>query len=230
MKFSRFPLYIFFSAILVMISWFEMNFPYVAQSQTNIPTRLMPDTTGKQILLPDWQRIPFKKMPPIQKSGSVKINGTNRKWNASDTPDKYLTLGDVDTALKPELFSLSNIGTIINYPVLNQSNLNSFPLLGKQTLQHLAEIVPNLGITNANTIKPICRRRQRFAIAALLKAKSPQSNTNISLSNSRTYYPKILHWVNSNSIKLTCHPTQFPTSPILMRYSYLIHRLAKHPD
>ncbi|PAX47332.1 peptidase M23, partial [Brunnivagina elsteri CCALA 953] len=66
-------------------------------------------------------------MPPIQKNGSIKINGFSRQWNAGDTPDKYLTLGDIDEALKPQLFSLSNITNIINIP--NTSTLDKFPLL-----------------------------------------------------------------------------------------------------
>ncbi len=148
--------------------------PSSAQTQINLPTRFTSDTTGQQILLPDWQRISFNQMPPIQKSGSIKINGLSRQWNAGDTPDKYLTLGDIDEALKPQLFSLANIASTSNSSDVNAYTLKKFPLLGNQTLQHLVEIVPNLGEANTTQIKPI---------AALIKSKYPQTNTNSSLSN-----------------------------------------------
>ena len=100
------------------------------------------------VLLPDWQRISFNNMPPIQESGSIKANGLSREWNAGDTPDRYLTLGDIDETLKPQLFSLSNITSVSNDSNLNTSNLEDFPLLGEQTIENLAEVVPNLGQTN----------------------------------------------------------------------------------
>ncbi|MGB3649742.1 MAG: hypothetical protein WBA41_00830 [Rivularia sp. (in: cyanobacteria)] len=121
-------------------------------------------------------------MPSIQNSGSIKANGLSREWNAGDTPDRYLTLGDIDEALKPQLFSLSNITSVSNDSNLNTSTLEDFPLLGEQTIQHLAEIVPNLRQTNASEILPI---------AALLKAESPQTNTNTTLSNLLSQNPTL---------------------------------------
>jgi hypothetical protein len=154
--------------------------PSTAQTQPNLPTRLMPLATGKQTLLPDWQRISFSQMPSIQKSGSIKINGFYRQWKAGYTPDKYLTLGDIDEALKPQLFSLNNIANTINTP--NTSTLDKFPLLGKQNFQQLAEIVPNLGETTTAKIP---------AIASLLKSKYPQTNINNSLSNLLPQNPEL---------------------------------------
>ena len=174
MKLSRFLTLAPLSTSFAILSCLNINLLSSAQSQINLPTRLMPNATGKQILLPDWQRIPFSKMPSIQKSGSIKINGFSRQWNAGDTPDRYLTLGDIEQTLKPKLLSLNSIANVINYPDFRTFSLDSFPLLGKQTLKHLAEIVPNLGETNTAKIKPI---------AALLKTQSPQTNINTSLSN-----------------------------------------------
>jgi hypothetical protein len=153
-----------------------------AQSQTNLPTRMISSEGGKQVLLPDWQRISFNNMPPIQESGSIKANGLSREWNAGNTPDKYLTLGDIDEALKPQLFSLSNIASVSNHSNLNTSVLEDFPLLGEQTIQHLAEVVPNLGQTNTSEIPPI---------TALLKAESPQTNINTTLSNLLSQNPTL---------------------------------------
>jgi hypothetical protein len=110
MKITRFIALNCFSLFFTITSIYS---PSLAQSQTNLPTRLISNDMGRQILLPDWQRISFSQMPPIQKSGSIKINGFSRQWKAGDTPDKYLTLGDIDEALKPQLFSLSNSVTLI---------------------------------------------------------------------------------------------------------------------
>ena len=153
-----------------------------AQSQTNLPTRMISSEGDKQVLLPDWQRISFNNMPPIQENGSIKANGLSREWNAEDTPDRYLTLGDIDEALKPQLFSLNNITSVSNDSHLNTYNLEDFPLLGEQTIQHLVEVVPNLGQTNTDEVPPI---------AALLKAESSQTNTNTTLSNLLSQNPTL---------------------------------------
>ncbi|WP_242046226.1 MULTISPECIES: hypothetical protein [Calothrix] len=140
-------------------------------------------------------------MPPIQESGLIKIDGFYRIWNAGDTPDKYLTLGDIETVLKPQLFSLSNIANIINYPDENTVTFDSFPLVGQQTLQHLAQIVPNLSATNTATIKPV---------AALLKATYPQININSSLATLLFQNPTLgslkLNQINLSSYKISDIP------------------------
>jgi hypothetical protein len=173
--------------------------PSTAQTQPNLPTRLMPLTTGKQILLPDWQRISFSQMPRIQKSGSIKINGFSRQWKAGDTPDKYLTLADIDEALKSQLFSLSNIANTIHFP--NTSTLDKFSLLGKQTVQNLAIIVPNLGETITAKIP---------AVASLLKSKYPLTNTNNSLFNLLSQNPELgklkLNQINLSSYTISDIP------------------------
>jgi hypothetical protein len=171
MKIAQFLTSKFFPIVLASVTIYSSS---KAQSQTNLPTRILPSEEGNTVLLPDWKRISFKQMPPIQNSGSTKFEGLSRKWNVGDTPDRYLTLGDVDEALKPQLFSLSNITNITGNNETDVLTLENFPLLGEQTLQHLAEMVPNLGQTNIAEILPI---------AALLKAESPQTNINTSLSN-----------------------------------------------
>jgi hypothetical protein len=168
-------------------------FPSIAQTQSNLPTRLSSNAAGQQILLPDWQKISFNQMPPIQKSGSINANGLSRQWNAGDTPDKYLTLGDIDEALKPQLFSLSNLNS--------NANLTKFPLFGKQSLQHLVKIVPNLGEANTTQIKPI---------ASLIKSKAPQINLNTSLSNLLAQNPELgklkLNQINLSSYTISDIP------------------------
>ncbi|MEB3220388.1 MAG: hypothetical protein VKN72_29720 [Nostocales cyanobacterium 94392] len=151
----------------------------LAENQTNLPTRIIASEEGNLVSLPDWQRISFNQMPVIQKSGSIKVNGLARGWNAGDTPDKYLTLGDIDEALKPQLLSIGNIN---DNNKLNTLTLKEFPLLGEQTIGHLADTIPNLGETKIAEILPI---------AALLKSKSPQTNINTSLTKLLSQNPTL---------------------------------------
>ncbi len=180
MKIGQFIILKVFPILAASISIYSSS--TFAQSQTNLPTRMISSEEGKQVLLPDWQMISFNNMPPIQESGSIKANGLSREWNAGDTPDRYLTLGDIDEALKPKLFSLSNIESVSNDYNLSTYNLDNFPLLGEQTIQHLTEVVPNLGQTNIEEIPPI---------TALLKAESTQTNTNTTLSNLLSQNPTL---------------------------------------
>ncbi|NJN12853.1 MAG: hypothetical protein HC836_41935 [Richelia sp. RM2_1_2] len=176
MKISQFITLKLFPILLASLTIYVSS--SLAQSQTNLPTRIVTSEKGEQVLLPDWQRISFNQMPVIQKSGSIKVNGLAREWNAGDTPDKYLILGDIDEALKPQLLSLGNI----NYNDLNAFTLKEFPLLGEQTLQHLVDIIPNLAQNKISEIPPI---------AALLKAESPQTNINTSLINLLSQNPTL---------------------------------------
>ncbi|MBW4604356.1 MAG: M23 family peptidase [Calothrix sp. FI2-JRJ7] len=176
MKIGRFLVITCLSLFLVIFSWFSIYLtpPSKAQNQPNLPTRFTSSTTGAQALLPDWQKISFQTMPPIQKSGSINIDGKERKWKAGDTPDKYLTLGDVEDTLQSSLLSLDNITKTVGNLDLKTVTLTSFPLLGQQTLENLAGVVPNLGQTNAELIQPV---------TALVKTQAPQSNINTPLSN-----------------------------------------------
>ncbi|GJD19230.1 hypothetical protein RIVM261_041860 [Rivularia sp. IAM M-261] len=176
MKIGRFLAVTCLSVCVVIFSWFSFYLapPSIAQNQPNLPTRLTASNTGAQLSLPDWQRISFATMPPIQKGASINIDGKERKWKAGDTPDEYLTLGDIEDALQASLLSLDSITKTVSNLDLKTAPLNSFPLLGQQTLQNLADIVPNLGQANAELIKPI---------AALLKTQAPQTNINTPLSN-----------------------------------------------
>ncbi len=175
MKIGRFLVITCLSLFLVIFSWFSLYLtsPSVAQNQPSLPTRLTNGATSTQLSLPDWQRIFFATMPPIQKGGSINIDNKERKWKVGDTPDKYLSLGDIEDALQPSLLSLNSITKTVSNLDLKTVPLNNFPLLGQQTLQNLADVVPNLGQANAELIQPV---------AALLKTQAPQTNINTPLS------------------------------------------------
>ncbi|NJM23412.1 MAG: hypothetical protein HC836_43520 [Richelia sp. RM2_1_2] len=190
MKISQFIILKLIPIILASIAIYSSSSS--AQSQTNLPTRTLPSEEGNFILLPDWQRISFNQMPAIQNGGSIKVNGFSRAWNAGDTPDKYLTLGDIDEALKPQLFSIRNI---TNEKNLKNFSLESFLLLGEQTVENLVEVIPNLGQTNAAKILPI---------ATLLKTESPQININTSLTKLLSQNPTLRN-LKLNQIDLSTY-------------------------
>jgi hypothetical protein len=129
---------------------------------------LLPSSDGNapQILLPDWQQISFGSLPAIQQSGSVKVEGKTRTWQSGQTPDKYLSLGDITEALRPDLLSLTAIS---NDSSFKKIPLNSFPLLTQQTLKQLLAVVPSLGQFSAKQVPPIA------AVLSSQKANSLES-------------------------------------------------------
>ncbi|BAZ11393.1 hypothetical protein NIES4071_32190 [Calothrix sp. NIES-4071] len=175
MKRFRFVTIFILSLSLLLVVWFRpwhlvvSNAEVFKQPKNDLPTRLLATSTATNALLPDWSRISFSTMPPISESGSIKVDGIERKWRQGDTPDKYLTLGDVDEALQPDLLSLNAIAQTLNYPDLDTFTVDSFPLLGQQTLEELVNIVPTLEQVSPAQVPPI---------AKLLQTKSPQTNLN----------------------------------------------------
>ncbi|MEH1933811.1 MAG: M23 family peptidase [Nostoc sp.] len=129
----------------------------------------------------------------------------SRTWNVGMTPDQYLKLGDISEALQAEEFSLQAIQAIcaslrdatrkqqrfaialgtqpeantdINSIDLNKIALSEFPLIGEQTLSHLAQVVPELAKTQVNNITPV---------ATLLKSKGIAAS-NLTLAQVLTQY------------------------------------------
>jgi hypothetical protein len=129
----------------------------------------------------------------------------SRTWNVGMTPDQYLKLGDISEALQAEEFSLQAIQAIcaslrdatrtqqrfaialrtvpeantdIDSIDLNKVALSEFPLIGEQTLSHLAQVVPELAKTQVNNITPV---------ATLLKSKGIAAS-NLTLAQVLTQY------------------------------------------
>ncbi|MCC5622148.1 M23 family peptidase [Nostoc sp. CHAB 5715] len=157
----------------------------------NLPTRIVEVANPQsrlpatKVLLPDWSRISLAQLPGISQSGA--IDGSpysqtlgydlSRTWNVGMTPDQYLKLGDISEALQAEEFSLQAIQAIalgtqpeantdINSIDLNKIALSEFPLIGEQTLSHLAQVVPELAKTQVNNITPVATLLKSHLIAA----------------------------------------------------------------
>ncbi|MBX9252395.1 M23 family peptidase [Desmonostoc muscorum CCALA 125] len=166
----------------------------------NLPTRIVEVANPQsrlpatKVLLPDWSRISLAQLPGISQSGA--IDGSpysqtlgydlSRTWNVGMTPDQYLKLGDISEALQAEEFSLQAIAlgiqpeanTDINSLDLNKIALSEFPLIGEQTLSHLAQVVPELAKTQVNNITPV---------ATLLKSQGITAS-NLTLAQVLTQY------------------------------------------
>lgn len=158
----------------------------------NLPTRIVEVANPQsrlpatKVLLPDWSRISLSQLPGISQSGA--IDGSpysqtlgydlSRTWNVGMTPNQYLKLGDISEALQAEEFSLQAIQAIatlrtqpeantdINSIDLNKIALSEFPLIGEQTLSHLAQVVPELANTQVNNITPVATLLKSHLIAA----------------------------------------------------------------
>ncbi|WP_317616607.1 M23 family peptidase, partial [Nostoc sp. 'Peltigera membranacea cyanobiont' 232] len=157
----------------------------------NLPTRIVEVANPQsrlpatKVLLPDWSRISLGQLPGISQSGA--IDGSpysqtlgydlSRTWNVGMTPDQYLKLGDISEALQAEEFSLQAIQAIalrtepeantdINSIDLNKIALSEFPLIGEQTLSHLAQVVPELAKTQVNNITPVATLLKSHLITA----------------------------------------------------------------
>ena len=173
MKVFYLAILVFLSCCLAIVSSFL--FPLQAQQtqaviSDNLPTRLLSSNNrnSPQILLPDWQQISFDSLPAIQQSGSAKIEGKTRTWQARQTPDQYLSLGDITEALRPDLLSLTAIN---NDSSFKKIPLNSFSLLTQQTLKQLLAVVPSLGQFSAKQVPPVA------AVLSSQKANSVGSLT-----------------------------------------------------
>jgi len=131
---------------------------------------------------PDWSRISFSQFPPVSSSGSVPAQGEfpQRSWQAGQTPDRFLTLGDIED-LQPQSFSLNQIGQVIGQD-LSQAALLSFPLATGQSLRQLLAAIPALGQLHLEDIPPI---------AALVRAQAAGVIDDRSLATRLTLYEAI---------------------------------------
>lgn len=119
------------------------------------PTKLKPvnGDSISEILVPDWERMSFSQFPPIDSSGSVKVNGETRSWSKGQTPDQYLWMGDIDE-LRPDLLTLTAIERETGKDQ-SQTSLAQFPLAGSQSVNRLASVVPGLGNRRVKDIPPL---------------------------------------------------------------------------
>lgn len=125
-------------------------------------------------LFPDWSNFTFSDFEPIAEGGEVGLEAdeaagwsVSRTWQAGDSIDNVLKLGDLEESLSPQLFSLKDINQRIlptgtetealtaNPPATIDATLDEFGVVQNQTLETLVEAVPDLGLESAANVEPV---------------------------------------------------------------------------
>lgn len=147
-----------FSAIAFMLAILTHS-TVLRANDDNIPT-LSQNIEGFTVEIPDWDRITWSSLPPIESSGQIAIPqeliyqlGYNpgRTWKIGDTADRIVKLGDVDS-LKIEKFALRQIEDLSGIK-LASFNLKDFDLASWQTLESITNAIPGLDAIAVSEIK-----------------------------------------------------------------------------
>lgn len=133
-----------------------------AQAQdTTIPALTYSDRK-QQVLVPNWSRITWDSLPPIEESGWIQVPknlvteigyNPSRVWKAGQTPDSFTMLGDIDEFYL-EAFKLNDISGLTDL-AMNSLNLNDFGLTKWQTPSSLVKAIPQLGDLSISAVLPI---------------------------------------------------------------------------
>ncbi|WP_414541661.1 hypothetical protein [Nostoc sp. CCY0012] len=153
MKFKKYLL-----ATTALISVASQPQPSLAQPPT------LTYSVGKyQAQAPDWAKITWGTLPPVQESGYLSIPKNlipqfgydpSRSWSAGQQVDSIVMLGDVEDAFRLDSFTLNQISAIT--PANSAKlTLKDFGLMEWQTPQSLVKAIPSLGNLNVNQVQPI---------------------------------------------------------------------------
>jgi len=112
---------------------------------------------------PDWVQITLRTLPAVLESGSfeapadlIRLLGydPSRVWQAGQTADQYMQLGDFQESFQLQQFSLYEIAALVglDWPALR---LADFALVAWQTLGDLVQAVPDLANRPVESVAPI---------------------------------------------------------------------------
>jgi hypothetical protein len=112
---------------------------------------------------PDWVQITLRTLPAVLESGSfeapadlIRLLGydPSRVWQAGQTADQYMQLGDFQESFQLQQFSLYEIAALVglDWPALR---LADFALVAWQTLRDLVQAVPDLANLPVESVVPI---------------------------------------------------------------------------
>ena len=132
--------------------------------------------------LPDWAQITLRTLPPILADGGFVVPpdltqtlgyDLSRMWQAGQTADTYLKLGDLQTSLYPQLFNLHSIAQLTDLD-LSQVTLSRFAMVTQQTLNDWVTALPGLGNYSVEQIP---------AIASLISLTYANADLNTTLAD-----------------------------------------------
>ncbi len=139
-----------------------------AYAQSNIYRELSSKSVeyivdGVRVRVPDWMQITFSNLPPISSSGDVVVPRAiasqlgydpSRQWQAGQTADTYLMLGDFSDSFQLQELAIANIAEIVGF---NSSdiNLQDFELISWQTAETLSDAIPGLRDLPIDKVEPL---------------------------------------------------------------------------
>jgi hypothetical protein len=150
-----------FSLLLIFLGWIVPGLASIAP-EPPIPTVAI-EWENQYARAPDWSQLTFRTLPPILSDGAFEstpdINNTlgydlSRTWQAGQTADSYLKLGDFQTSLYLQLFNLYSIAEIGNLN-LEQVALSALELIAWQTVDDLVAAIPGLGSLRLGDVPPL---------------------------------------------------------------------------
>ncbi|WP_121969217.1 hypothetical protein [Leptolyngbya sp. BC1307] len=115
--------------------------------------------------IPDWSQITFRTLPPVSSGGSFSAPpeaseaigyDLSREWQAGQTTDTYLKLGDFQTSLYPQIFNLHTIADLKGLD-LRQVALSSLEMADWQTVNDLTTAIPGLSNLPVRQVGPIAK-------------------------------------------------------------------------
>ncbi|MBE9038236.1 hypothetical protein [aff. Roholtiella sp. LEGE 12411] len=169
--------------LLASLALCSIQLPSIAQ----VPT--ITYSQGKyQTQAPDWSKITWDTLPPVQQPGYLKIPQNlisvfgydpSREWSAGQKADSVVMLGDIDDAFKTSSFTLKQLSTIV--PINPKLTLKDVGLMQWQTPLSLLKAIPGIGNLNANLVPPIAAIMSRVRmgggkISRLIKSNPEAAN------------------------------------------------------
>lgn len=137
--------------------------PLILPMPSSADTPTITYSQGKyQTQAPDWSRITWGNLPPVQESGYLTIPNNlisvfgydpSRSWSAGQKVDSVVMLGDADDAFKMSDFNLKSLNAIA--PSSNQLTLKDFGLIQWQTPKTLVKAIPSLGNLTLKQVPPL---------------------------------------------------------------------------
>ncbi len=141
--------------------------PNSASQVTPIPT-LVSNVNGQSVALPDWSKVTWANMPPLNQAGNVQISSElvsqigydpSRSWTPNTPIDSVTMLGDLKDDFNVDSLSLNDLQKLSvagsSTSTLDNLTLNDFGVLKNQTVTTLIKAIPTLGELDISQVKPL---------------------------------------------------------------------------
>lgn len=137
---------IFVCLFLTLALFLWGGFPVYAAPR-DLPTSLVEvEGATKNAIKPDWTKISFSDFSPLKEDGSFSLPGAETvAWEAGAEISEILNLWTIKE-FSPQWLSISEMARLEDLPLSAATGklLDEFPLVKKQTFDHLLEVVPGL--------------------------------------------------------------------------------------